>query len=447
MSFYVRIAGIGYAARHANCRRTSAASWGGRMGLSQPQADPLQTELSAQEATRAAPLLVFSDDWGRHPSSCQHLISRFLGQRRVVWVNTIGTRPPRLDAESARRVMEKLRQWTRGASIESVPQPAVQPVVLNPRMWPSFGSRGSRALNRWLLSTALRPVIAQLPSPPVVLTTLPITADLVGTFPSRGWLYYCVDDFATWPGYDGETMRAMEAELVPRVDAVVSVSETLAEHVARLGRAGTLLTHGVDLAHWSKAATAPENVVPEYAELARPLVVFWGGIDRRMDVNLLRSLSTAMKTGTIVLVGPQDNPDPQVASIPRVVLRPPVPYWQLPAIGAAADVLVMPYADLPATRAMQPLKLKEYLATGKPVVVRSLPATRPWADACDVCEDPASFAAAVLARIESGTPSAQQRARGALKDESWEAKARQLSAWIDAVAAARSGSWPDQRMA
>ena len=62
---------------------------------------------------------------------------------------------------------------------------------------------------------------------------------------------------------------------------------------------------------------------------------------------------------------------------------PPVPYEELPSLAARATVLVMPYADLPVTRAMQPLKLKEYLATGKPVVVRALPATGPWADCLD----------------------------------------------------------------
>jgi hypothetical protein len=63
-----------------------------------------------------APLLVFSDDWGRHPSSCQHLISHLLPTRQVVWVNTIGTRPPRLDLATVKRGFEKLRQWVRRSS-------------------------------------------------------------------------------------------------------------------------------------------------------------------------------------------------------------------------------------------------------------------------------------------------------------------------------------------
>ncbi len=49
---------------------------------------------------------------------------------------------------------------------------------------------------------------------------------------------------------------------------------------------------------------------------------------------------------------------------------------ELPALAQQASVLIMPYADLPVTRVMQPLKLKEYLATGRPVV--AAPLRRCW---------------------------------------------------------------------
>src|SRR6478609_12004140 len=96
----------------------------------------------------SAPLVVFSDDWGRHPSSCQHLISHLLPTRPVVWVNTIGTRPPRLDRATLARAAEKLKQW-RGAASPDHREEA--PRVLNPRMWPSFRGRLARSLNRRLL--------------------------------------------------------------------------------------------------------------------------------------------------------------------------------------------------------------------------------------------------------------------------------------------------------
>lgn len=385
-----------------------------------------------------APLLVFADDWGRHPSSCQHLVSHLLPRRPVVWVNTIGTRPPRLDRATVRRGFEKLRQWFLASGGRQPPDSLhTAPRVLNPKMWPSFQTRLARGLNRRLLTRAVRPVVESLPSPPIVVTTLPVVADLVGAFPAVRWLYYCVDDFGVWPGLDGRTLRAMEAELVAKVDAVVVVSETLQAHVAKLGKPSHLLTHGVDLDHFRRpVADELPSSLRELDSLPGPLVVFWGVIDRRTDAAFVRELSNRMTDGTVLLVGPQDDPDPALLALPRVRTVPPVPYADLPALAARAAVLVMPYADLPVTRAMQPLKLKEYLATGKPVVVRRLPATEPWADGLDAADTPEPFVAAVLDRLRAGVPESQRAARGRLEAEGWAAKADQFERWIDPPTAA-----------
>jgi glycosyltransferase involved in cell wall biosynthesis len=107
------------------------------------------------------------------------------------------------------------------------------------------------------------------------------------------------------------------------------------------------------------------------------------------------------------------------------------PLEALPALARQAAVLVMPYADLPVTRTMQPLKLKEYLATGKPCVVRDLPASREWADCLDLADSPAAFAAAVKRRLEDGVPESQRLARRRLAGESWDEKARQFERMID----------------
>lgn len=359
-----------------------------------------------------APLLVFADDWGRHPSSCQHLVKQLLARRPVTWVNTIGMRPPRFNWATVTRGAEKIKSWLRPRPRETASGPV--PVVLNPKMWPSFRSRFARGLNRRLIARVVWPVAEAMPQPPVVVTTLPLVADLVGAFPAAKWVYYCVDDFGVWPGLDGRTLQNMEVELVAKVDSVIAVSETLQAHITKLGKPSQLLTHGVDLEHFQSVGREPASGS-----------LFWGVIDRRMDVSFLRALDAPTR-----LVGPQDNPDPELFKLPRVEVKPAVGYSELPALAASAGVLIMPYADLPVTRAMQPLKLKEYLATGKPVVVRKLPSTESWADCCDVCDSPESFAAAVNLRLREGVPASQLAARERLNAESWAAKAALFESYL-----------------
>jgi len=378
-----------------------------------------------------------SDDWGRHPSSCQHLIAQMLPRRKVLWVNTIGTRPPRFDIRTMQRVLEKIGHWVKAteptgdhghqATLQFCPQ------IISPLMWPSFASRASRSVNKQLLKRALRSAIDSLGSPPIVITTLPIMADLVGEIPAKRWVYYCVDDFSVWPGYDGKTMAEMERELVAKVDVTVAVSEQLADGLRKLGAAPHLLTHGVDIDAWHRT-NQPCDLPAEFSDIEEPFIVFWGVIDRRMDCDWLLALSQAMPRGSIVLIGPQEDPDPALLAIPRLYIRNAVSFERLPDIAASANVLVMPYIDAPVTRAMQPLKLKEYLASKRPVVVRSLPATRPWADACDVCASKDEFVRAVLARLmekqTDAIPRNQASARTRLAAESWRYKSTQFESWI-----------------
>jgi glycosyltransferase involved in cell wall biosynthesis len=363
---------------------------------------------------------VFADDWGRHPSSCQHIIRHLLPKYRVWWVNTIGMRPPRLDRETMTRGWEKLRHWFRPDSASGPLPDNLE--VFNPRMWPWFSRGHDRRINRRLLVRQLCPLIAQWPGPVTAITTLPLVADLVDRLPVARWVYYCVDDFSQWPGVDHEAVAKMEELLVRRADALVAASEALQDRLARWGRAASLLTHGVELEHWRNSG----KPLPQLADLERPLVVFWGLLDRRMDVGFVRQLARDLNQGTLLLVGPKSDPDPALFQGPRVVRLPAVRYHDLPRLASAAAVLVMPYADLPVTRAMQPLKLTEYLATGKPIVARDLPSTRAWAGALDLVATSEEFSQAVRRRLVEGLAPCQAEARRRLEQESWAEKARRF---------------------
>ncbi len=375
---------------------------------------------------KPARLIVFSDDWGRHPSSCQHLTRRLLERNPALWVNTIGTRRPGLSREDLAKIVAKLRQWIRPTRAE--PAQALPPdlQVVSPPMYPGFRAGWQRRLNARLIARAVHRALG--PRRPdqkrIVVTTLPITADLPGRLDVDRWVYYCVDDFSVWPGLDAQVMQAMEQQLVTRVDAVIAVSETLRQRMAGFGADNVaLLTHGIDLSHWQSppAGDAPEPFASQSAALSRPLCLFWGVIDTRLDLDWCRAIGAA---GSLVLIGPQQSPDDRLAALPGVHLLDPAAYDDLPAIAALADILVMPYADLPVTRAMQPLKFKEYLATGKPVIARNLPAVTEWSNAADLRDTTGDLASLIAARAADGIPPDQQQARRRLQHEDWNEKAR-----------------------
>src|SRR5689334_2286370 len=95
-----------------------------------------------KRAEWADELVVFADDWGRHPSSAQRLIGRLLSSYPVLWVNTIGTRRPTLSRETLARGRGWLRRTIRSGS-----QPGHNPRVITPLMWPGWRAGWEQRLN------------------------------------------------------------------------------------------------------------------------------------------------------------------------------------------------------------------------------------------------------------------------------------------------------------
>lgn len=366
-----------------------------------------------------ARLVVFGDDWGRHPSSAQHLVRELLPRFEVDWVNTIGTRRPGFSVADARRALEKVRAWTRPAA--SGPRVALPPNlrVHSPVHWPGFSNRLERALNARLFDSKLRPLIERADA---IVTTAPITADLAARTREANWVYYCVDDLSEWPGLDAQALRALEVDLLPSMKSIIAVSQHLVDRMKALGRDAHLLTHGIETSHWRDVAARPPRAPRE-----KPVAVFWGNADTRLDTEIVLSLAEVCE---LHMVGPRSTVDPRIANATRIVWRGAVPYAELPEIARGADVLVMPYADLAVTRAMQPLKLKEYLATGLPVVATPLPANLEWSAALDLEHEPRAFAARVLARAFRALPQDQVAARARLALEGWDEKAILFERWI-----------------
>src|SRR5262249_5715284 len=100
-------------------------------------------------------LIVFADDCGRHPSSCQHLVRALLDRYPVTWVNTIGMRRPRWSRSDGGKIAQRARQWVRRAP-NGAAQPAANLTVVTPLMWPGFRRRWERTLNGVLLAAALQ---------------------------------------------------------------------------------------------------------------------------------------------------------------------------------------------------------------------------------------------------------------------------------------------------
>jgi hypothetical protein len=419
-------------------------------------------------ATGSAPdpgdfaFVVFADDWGRHPSSCQHIFRRILPKAEVLWVNTVGLRTPRISLYDIKRSGEILSHWLkpggRGAEPAgdapgtaaatdpgaasasamtgngrpaSATQAARQPKVARPVMLPFFHWAWADALNQRLIRRGVDAALEGFAPGKrrVLVSTLPIIPGLFRDGPWARKVYYCVDDFTTWPGVSGDTMRRLEERTLPHCDVMIATSTGLLETRGPKVPRAHLLTHGVDGAHFRRALSAAPH--PSLADLPRPVLGLFGSFDARVDGEILRDLARRHAGGTVVVMGPVDRDLSEFASCPNIRFLGPVPYAELPERIAALDVLVLPYVVDASTDKINPLKLKEYLATGKPVVTSPLPEARRLSDFCLVAGKE-EFPVAVEQALRESAVRGRSPAK-ALEDflasESWEGKAERFCAW------------------
>ncbi len=378
--------------------------------------------------------VVFSDDWGRHPSSCQHLFLRLAPANRVLWVNTIGTRLPALTRADLGRAAGKLRTWSRSPAGTAGRDAPVR--VLEPIMTPFDRWRPGRRLNRWLLRRALRRAVrGEHLERPILVTTIPNAAGAVGVVGEHLAVYYCVDDFSEWPGADRRAMVEMERDLLKRVDLVIATSETLFEEKSALHPRVRLVRHGVDVDAFRAASG---TVPPTLAALQRPLLGATGLVDARIDVDLVAQLARAMPEATFAFVGPRQLPEGPLDRLENVRFLPAVPYADVPATVHSFDVAVLPYVENRLTERINPLKLREYLATGVPIVATPLPEAARFRDVIELARRPEEWVAALRRALGEGRARAEER-RARIAPETWEARAEEFSRHLlESEAAVRS---------
>ena len=357
-------------------------------------------------------------DWD-HPSPLRHLELTLAKDHRLVHLESLGLRRPRLAVADLRRLV-----WKAGRGVGLVrPRFGGGPVtVVGAVGVPLYGHSPVRAFNaRWLMRT-LRPALPGRPD--LFLTSLPSAVDLLELVDARVSAYYRVDDWPQWPGIDADVVTGLERRLMDRVDLSFCTSRALLDRTwSRNGRA-LHLPQGVDLAHFARG---PGPVHPRLAGIPHPVIGFLGTLDDRLDVALLRNL-TARWRGSVVLAGARARGAPR---LPRgVQWIGHVPYEELAQVTRAVDVWMLPYVVGSRTDAIDPLKLREYLATGLPVVSTPLPEVRRWSPHVVTAASPDEFVR-TAARVAASPEQGRVERLASLVGHTWDDRRR---TFLDAVA-------------
>ena len=382
-------------------------------------------------------ILCFASGYDAPPTSKHHVMHLLAERNAVLWVNYHASRTPSASASDAGRLCGKLVEVARGLR-----RARENLHVLTPLAVPLPGRAWARALNRRLLTAQIRAALRRVGRGRLQIWTFaPDVACLLDAFAPEKVLYYCVDDFSEFTGYDAAQVLADEEDLARRADLVVTTSEVLRRAKTPWNPRTILVPHGVDYPHFARARNEALPLPADLAPIRSPRLGFFGLIRDWVDLDLLADVARARGHWHIVMIGDATVDLRAVRGVPNLHFLGPRPYASLPAYCRGFDVGLIPFVVNDLTRAVNPIKLREYLAAGLPVVSTPMPEVRRYEGEIAIADSCQGFVAAIEAALAED-PGAKRRRGEAMAEEAWPRKVEGICRELTASAPADDGGAP-----
>jgi UDP-galactopyranose mutase len=318
----------------------------------------------------------------------QHLCQGLARTRPVIFVE-----PPAHSLPGAAKQMlraDRTAVWkarTRRVGDEQLfvvtPQPSI-PFSLHGNALNAF----VHELTRYQLLPLLRTLNADAID---IIVGVPPAISLARRLPRRTIIYDCLDYFpAFFQGRRARLMEIWEDELCREADDVVVASAWMYDRWRERHPRVHRIPNGVELDRFSFMPEQPTEPA-DIAALPHPRFGYTGSLARWIDFPLLVEVAESCPTYSFILIGPLldgSKPENLPANLHWLGER---PYEDIPRYLSAMDVLLIPFKLMDLTRAVNPVKLYEYAAIGKPIIGTPIPDVIEASSICHTAADAKSF--------------------------------------------------------
>lgn len=345
--------------------------------------------------------------WQRH----QNLLTRFPENWKILFIEP--TALPILLKQPKRIFLRKEKNITI-ASLPSLP--------LMDRI------RKLQWINDYLILLWLRYILMRENiKDPILFYYEPRFSSFIGKLNEKLVVYDCIDDklaFSNVPKW----MKIYLDILIEKSHLIFVTSFNLYRKIAEKRKDNVyLIGNGVDVALFKKAMT--DIAIPEdVKELKKPIVGYVGAIDEWLDFDLIKTIATAYHDISIVLVGPvlpKAKKEVNVLKkINNIFFVGKKSYDMLPEYLKAFDVCIIPFKINKLTVSVNPVKLYEYLASGKNVVSTALPEVKRYGDIIYIAKDKKEFIDMIELALHTA-PDADKVSR-VVEEHTWDRKVGEM---------------------
>ncbi len=199
----------------------------------------------------------------------------------------------------------------------------------------------------------------------------PMALAFTGKFNPTVIIYDCMDELSAFKFAPPE-LKTLEASLMKSADVVFTGGQSLYEAKKDLHPNIHPFPSSIDKEHFNRARLKTSDPADQQS-IPHPRFGFYGVIDERFDIDLIKKVAEKKPDWHFVLVGPVVKIDP--ATLPKnknIHYLGGKSYQELPSYLSGWDVAIIPFALNESTRFISPTKTPEYLAAGKPVISTSI---------------------------------------------------------------------------
>lgn len=247
------------------------------------------------------------------------------------------------------------------------------------------------------------------------------------------YIYQCIDPIIK--SYSARHGRYLEALAARNADLVISTSPYLKDRMLEYNSQSYLVPNAANFSLCNKATDPATMTLPEIDEKVGLKFGYIGNIERRINYPMLISIFKSRPEWQLIMVGPKDGtyiPEDFMA-LPNLTLLPPVKHAQVPQVLKSIDIAIIPFLCDEVSAQIYPLKMYEYLASGKPVITTNFnpEVIEALADVVQIADNPGQFKERVKEITNSDSETLRTKRIAVARSNDWSQRSEQILDLID----------------
>ncbi|MBL7187247.1 MAG: hypothetical protein ISS70_13075 [Phycisphaerae bacterium] len=304
--------------------------------------------------------------------------------------------------------------------------------VMSPISLPLWSSKLGCLFNTYsiMVQVKLAMFILRIKSP-IYYVGCPAAWEVVKKVRRRYLVYERTDLFEEMPEVDKPYIKSLDNDLVQSSDLVLYVDAAMYDEGVKINPNSILIGHGVDFAFFASADES-DYVPADIANVPKPIVGYFGDIcDKTFDFDLMRHLAAGLPGMSFVLIGPLSSDVGCLREFKNVHILGQKTYQDIPHYGKVFDASILPWKKSRWVIHSYPIKIKEYLALGRPFVSVDIPAVKLFDHVTYVAGDYDDFVVKLRQAVEDKDAENIQRRRESVRLETWDSKIEQIVDFIE----------------